>query len=102
MAIYLFKVCSYTFFEENQIALQIKDNGIGMSSQQMKEIFLLKKGKSQEGTHGEKGTGLGMHLVKELVEMNQGKVKVGSVQGKGTTFTIFLPVELAPAVPPLY
>jgi len=62
-----------------------------MSDNQLKDIFLLQKGKSQRGVAGEKGTGLGMHLVNELTKLNKGTIDVISNKGKGTTFKVILP-----------
>lgn len=73
------------------VKIQISDTGVGMSDAQLKDIFLLQKGKSQDGTSGEKGTGLGMHLVNELIQLNKGKIKIASQLGKGTTFDVLLP-----------
>ncbi len=78
--------------ETEGIKLQIKDNGIGMPESKMKDIFLLKKDKSERGTRGEKGTGLGMHLVAELVQLNKGSIDVVSNLGGGTVFNVLLPV----------
>lgn len=72
------------------VSFQIKDNGIGMSSNKIQDIFLLKKDKSQKGTVGEKGTGLGMYLVQELVKLNKGSISVQSELNKGTTIEIHL------------
>ncbi len=76
---------------ETGIDLFVKDNGVGMSQDKTKTIFLLQDGKSTQGTKGEKGTGLGLHLVKELVDLNKGNISVVSQLEKGTTFIIQLP-----------
>ena len=72
------------------VSMEVKDEGIGMSSEKLDEIFSLNV-KSQQGTGGEKGSGLGLLLTKELVEMNKGHIEVSSQSGQGTTFTIQLP-----------
>jgi signal transduction histidine kinase len=73
------------------VKILVSDNGVGMSEEQIHEIFLLQKDKSQKGTSGEKGTGLGLHLVNELVKMNKGEIEVKSRGGEGTEFQLLLP-----------
>ena len=70
----------------------IKDTGVGIDAEKTKAIFLLQKGKSTEGTAGEKGTGLGLHLVHELVKLNEGNISVVSKQDEGTEFCVSLKV----------
>lgn len=77
--------------KNGMVSLKIKDEGIGISSENLKDIFLLKENKSQKGTRGEKGTGLGLHLIEELVKMNKGLIDVSSQIGKGTEFNVLLP-----------
>ncbi|GAB5464787.1 MAG: hypothetical protein Kapaf2KO_02230 [Candidatus Kapaibacteriales bacterium] len=73
--------------------ITIKDQGIGMDSQQVKELFKGIRKSSTPGTDNEKGTGLGLVMVKEFVERHEGKIEVESEIGKGTTFHIFLPAK---------
>lgn len=79
--------------ESEGVKILVSDNGVGMSEEQMRNIFLLQKDKSQKGTSGEKGTGLGLHLVNELVKMNKGKIEAESNRGIGTAFRVLLPVN---------
>ena len=77
--------------QENKILLSVKDNGIGMSEEQISTLFTLDKDKSTEGTAGERGTGLGMHLVQQLVMKLEGTIKVDSDIDRGSTFEVVLP-----------
>ena len=77
--------------ENGETKISVSDNGVGMSANKVKDIFLLKKEKSEAGTAGEKGTGLGMHLVNELVNLNKGRIQVMSHLNEGTTFELLLP-----------
>lgn len=74
------------------LMLVMKDNGIGMNTDQLAHIFDLFKEKSTSGTNNEKGTGLGLNLVKDLVELSNGKIQVQSKEGEGTKFEILLPL----------
>jgi signal transduction histidine kinase len=73
------------------VHISVKDNGIGIAPENLKDIFVLKEQKSTRGTKGEKGTGLGLHLVQELVKINQGTINVQSQVQQGTTFNLLLP-----------
>jgi signal transduction histidine kinase len=68
-----------------QWVLMVKDNGVGMSTDQLDQLFVLKNKKSSIGTEGEKGTGMGMVLVKDLIELLDGKIEIESQKGLGTT-----------------
>ncbi|WP_460512495.1 tetratricopeptide repeat-containing sensor histidine kinase [Cyclobacterium sediminis] len=72
--------------------ISIKDNGIGMNEEILKNVFSKElANKQQYGTEGEKGTGLGLHLTKDFIEKNGGEINVISKPGKGTTFTFTIP-----------
>lgn len=73
---------------KNDLFIEIKDTGIGMSEEQIKTLFNLNKHSSQSGTNHEKGTGLGLILVKELVETNGGNIMVSSQPNEGTLFRL--------------
>ncbi|WP_428666185.1 tetratricopeptide repeat-containing sensor histidine kinase [Runella sp.] len=68
--------------------LMIQDNGIGMSSEIMSQLFQIDKNTNRAGTSKEQGTGLGLILTKELVELNRGQIDVTSTVGRGTAFTL--------------
>ncbi|WP_348742858.1 tetratricopeptide repeat-containing sensor histidine kinase [Tenacibaculum sp. 190524A05c] len=71
--------------------IQIKDNGIGMSTDMvtdiMNESILLSKKKNQN----EIGTGLGIQLCKALTAKNNAFFKIESTLKKGTTVTLSFP-----------
>ena len=71
--------------------IQVKDTGIGMSPQQLTQLFQLGEQSSRQGTAAEKGTGLGLVLVKELVEANGGSIDVTSHPDVGTNFSLRFP-----------
>ena len=71
----------------NNITLQIKDNGTGMSPEVLARIFEpLFTTKSQ-------GIGLGLAVSKNLIEVNGGQIEVVSEIGQGTCFTLTLPIQ---------
>lgn len=77
----------------------VKDSGIGMSSEQLEQLFDLRS-YSKTGTSGEKGTGLGLLLCKELVELHGGQIHVRSAVGQGTTIFFTLPLVASPTNQP--
>lgn len=70
-----------------KIKLQIIDNGIGISEEEIKHIFdrFYKVDKRSEGD------GLGLSVVKEMVKLCGGRITVKSKIGEGTSFTISFP-----------
>lgn len=78
--------------DTDHIAITIKDTGIGMSEEKVKDLFKIDKSSSTPGTNNEKGTGLGLILVKEFVELNKGKLSVLSHINKGTSITFTVPL----------
>lgn len=71
--------------------LSVKDQGIGLSSKDMKNIFKKFYRVQDEETRTSKGTGLGLFIVKQAIEKHNGKVAVESILGEGSKFSIWLP-----------
>lgn len=69
----------------------VKDNGIGIDHQKVKEIFLPFKRLHSSSDY--EGTGLGMSIVNKVIEKHNAKIEVESERGKGSTFIISLPVN---------
>ncbi|MDP2216249.1 MAG: ATP-binding protein [Methanolobus sp.] len=77
----------------NEISVSVKDNGIGISDLQQKELFKPFKQLDPDTNREYEGTGLGLVLVKKFVEIHDGRVCVKSVPGKGSTFTFAIPTR---------
>ena len=75
---------------DDKTVIRVKDNGVGISEDNVKKIWDYKEHLSTFGTNSEKGTGLGLMLCKEMVEKNEGTILVDSVNDMGTTFHITL------------
>jgi PAS domain S-box-containing protein len=73
----------------------VRDNGVGIKPENMKELFRIDTKYSSEGTAGEKGTGLGLSLVNEIIEKHGGNIWVESEYGKGANFKFILPIASA-------
>lgn len=83
----------YLNSSNSSVELCVKDTGIGISPDHLKNIFNIDKTSSTKGTNGESGTGLGLLICKEFVELNDGKLKVESKLGEGSLFIISLTKE---------
>ena len=73
------------------INFDIKDNGIGMTEEQLGKLFdtYTQAERSTSAKYG--GTGLGLSISKHFAEMMGGGVEVTSEVGEGSTFSIFVP-----------
>ncbi|NQV03371.1 MAG: PAS domain-containing sensor histidine kinase [Bacteroidia bacterium] len=69
----------------------VKDDGVGMSSTILGQIFQIDQMVKTPGTDNEKGTGLGLILCRELVLRNGGTIWADSEQGKGSAIHFTLP-----------
>jgi signal transduction histidine kinase len=78
---------------DNFCEISVKDDGVGISEQDLRKIFRIDSKHKTLGTKGEKGTGLGLILCKEFVEKNGGKIVVKSEISKGSEFSFTLPVK---------
>lgn len=74
--------------DEKHVAVHIRDNGIGISEENLQHIF-----EPFFSTKGDFGTGLGLSITYGLVQKLGGEIKVSSEEGVGTEFTVILPVK---------
>ena len=79
---------------EQQLHIQVQDNGTGISAEQQAHVFDRFYSWSKEpNEQAQASSGIGLALVKELVDAMDGSIKLESELGKGSTFTIMLPVR---------
>lgn len=77
--------------EDKKTKLLICDEGIGISDDLKKKLFLNDLSKSRYGTANEKGAGIGLLLCKELIDANKAQIDVLNRQETGTTFALTFP-----------
>lgn len=75
------------------IRVIVKDNGVGISDEIMKKVFIDKDHFSSRGTNKEQGSGLGMFLIRDFTEKNNGKLEVKSKPGEGSELSVCLPLD---------
>ncbi len=73
----------------HNIYISIKDNGIGISKENIERIFDPFYTTKEPG----EGTGLGLSVSLGIVESHGGTIRVESTPGEETVFTIILPIE---------
>jgi len=84
------KVEVKSFDDQEFTYVTIKDNGVGISTEDAELIFDKFYRVKNDASHKIKGTGLGLYLVKYFIELHEGSISVESEIGKGTTFHIKL------------
>jgi signal transduction histidine kinase len=78
--------------EDNEYAnISIKDEGVGMNKEVLKNLFNLEHNVTTKGTLEETGTGLGLVICHEFMKTLGGKIWAESEEGKGSTFYFSLP-----------
>ena len=79
---------------KDDIAIFVKDNGIGISKEDRTRIVepFQRAGGGGRRKTSRTGAGLGLPLVRSIVALHGGKVELDSEQGKGTTVTLVLPL----------
>lgn len=77
----------------DSIEISIQDSGIGMSPEEIQNLFTRFYRAKNDTTTEIAGTGLGLYLTKYFIEAHRGRVNVESEIGRGSVFKIFLPIE---------
>jgi len=75
---------------DNHVVIQIRDEGIGMTDEELKLIYRKFFRAKPKKTYVE-GLGLGMTIVKNIIEGHGGRIDIASQTKVGTTVTITLP-----------
>ena len=73
---------------EETIMFSVIDSGIGMSKEDLGQIF--NKFYQVDKSKTKQGLGLGLTIVSRIIQLVEGKIKVESELGKGSTFTVTL------------
>ncbi len=77
------------------IEVSVTDTGMGMTPEQMEELFRPFNRLGRERT-ALQGTGIGLVISRRLAELMGGSIRVKSVPGKGSSFILKLPKAIDP------
>ncbi|PIV16549.1 MAG: two-component sensor histidine kinase [Flavobacteriales bacterium CG_4_9_14_0_2_um_filter_35_242] len=77
-------------FSKNQVVVNVKDNGEGISKEHLPRLFERFYRVEQSRSRKEGGSGLGLAIVKHIIESHKQQVFVKSTIGKGSTFSFTL------------
>ena len=76
------------------VAIQITDQGIGMTPEQVRRIG--ERFYRADASGKVPGTGLGMSIAKEIMTLHHGSLVVESEHGRGTAITLLFPISPSP------
>jgi DNA-binding response OmpR family regulator len=76
------------------MTFRVRDTGIGMTSEQLGNLFQAFSQADASTTRKYGGTGLGLVITRRFCQMMGGDIDVESAVGQGTTFTIRLPASV--------
>ncbi|WP_017715661.1 PAS domain-containing sensor histidine kinase [Kamptonema formosum] len=79
---------------ESWICFRIHDTGIGMTREQMRDIFEPFTQADSSSTRRYGGTGMGLAISRSFCQIMGGEIVVDSEFGAGSTFTVYLPVNV--------
>ena len=83
--------------EEQLVVLRVEDDGIGIASDMLGQVFDPFVQVAPSIDRGAGGLGIGLTLVKRLATLHGGGIAVTSERGQGSTFTLHLPAIDPPA-----
>ena len=73
------------------LIFRVTDTGIGMTDEQLQQIFKPFTQADASSTRKYGGTGLGLTISQRLCQILGGEISVESENGRGSTFTVKLP-----------
>jgi PAS domain S-box-containing protein len=81
-------------YQSHQIIFSIQDHGIGISPQDLKQIFeTFHRG---ENVGKIQGSGLGLSIVKKAIEIHRGQITIESKLNQGTLVQVIIPIDTYP------
>jgi signal transduction histidine kinase len=77
------------------VVLRVADNGIGIPSEQLGNLFQRFARAPAASEQAVQGTGLGLVITKAITEAHGGTIEVSSTEGAGSVFEVTLPISPA-------
>lgn len=78
----------------NGVVFEFRDTGIGLTDEEITEIFLPFKQADKSYVRRYSGAGLGLTIVNDFVARMGGRIEVSSAKGRGSRFTVSLPIPV--------
>ncbi len=75
-----------------KVELRVADTGIGISSDEQRDLFREFRRIRNPKTKNIAGSGLGLSIVKKIIGINKGQIRVESEPDQGSVFTVEIPV----------
>ncbi len=79
--------------QNNRIGIDVEDNGIGLSEENIRNVFDRFYQVQNAQTAKMVGSGIGLAFSKDIIDLHEGEISVRSELGKGSCFTVFLHSE---------
>jgi len=79
--------------ENDQVLVEVIDQGVGIPTVDLPNIFMKFFRSHNVKTSTIKGTGLGLYLAQYFVQLHKGQISVSSEPGQGSKFTVHLPLQ---------
>ncbi|MEP7290348.1 MAG: ATP-binding protein [Chloroflexota bacterium] len=80
------------FRDRTNAVIELRDTGVGISPDDLPNIFQRFFRADQARSMDTGGAGLGLSIVKKIVEAHDGSIEVESIVGQGSTFRLLLPL----------
>jgi PAS domain S-box-containing protein len=90
------QISVYTSEVNGEIEVRVADNGIGIATEFLEQIFQPFRGGREEWLTADAGLGLGLAIARQIVEMHGGSISAAS-PGPGGGSTFYVRLRLAPA-----
>jgi signal transduction histidine kinase len=75
-------------------ALHVADTGIGLTREELEQIFQRFYRAPAAVDQGKEGSGLGLCIARSIAEAHGGHIQVESAPQQGSTFSVFLPLHV--------
>ena len=83
-----------TFRSDAFFCVEVRDKGIGISREDLRNLFKPFFRSEIAGNKKISGTGLGLSIIKHVMDAHKGRIEVQSVPDEGTSFVLKLPIEV--------
>ncbi len=77
-----------------ELNFSVADTGMGISEEDLKNLFIPFTQIDSSATRKHSGTGLGLSICRKIIEEMGGRIWVNSKLGEGSTFKFILPVQV--------